>query len=475
MNRNEIAHVVQKAWNELTPNERFHWFQNADRDRRKQPTITPMMLEIRASRGLMLKRQHSLNLSHPRFKEIGTDNNENLQRECSSHHNVMLRKQNSFNFEDQDSRETENINEFLSSNRSMFVRSRSSSDVYQSSSNNSNYQYYDVCKKLLNEYNMIIDSAAKERDNITVNFCNSQNNNKNSVDQSLHSSKSFSTKNMGGEELARPEYEALMKGYKDIIDNAMMQKTTLEFKLMIYHRNNNLQLLQHGNNNMSTVTSKNVANGNFDDRVYQAGISYDSLPPLETLLNEYNSQQQDFGHESMRKSDLPPNNNVSMLQNCPNQNDIGIISDVRGCIANIDIPNNNINHTSINNGYSLLAENIMTTTKSDRNGSIPKVSLHRRDDTNSNKFRSHHDLSSIPTVSLHREEDTNIALEHKSNIDMKRRKLSRTEMDNNNIASTTNNNHQLCQQTWMYAKCVLSPMLDDDDNTIKKHPPQNGT
>ena len=55
MNRNEIAHVVQKAWSELTPSERFHWFQNAYRDRRKQPTITPMILESPASRGLILK------------------------------------------------------------------------------------------------------------------------------------------------------------------------------------------------------------------------------------------------------------------------------------------------------------------------------------------------------------------------------------------------------------------------------------
>ena len=58
MNRQELAQAVQNAWNELTPNERLYWFQNAYKDRTKQPKNK---LESRASRGLILKNNiHSI-------------------------------------------------------------------------------------------------------------------------------------------------------------------------------------------------------------------------------------------------------------------------------------------------------------------------------------------------------------------------------------------------------------------------------
>lgn len=513
MNRQDLAQAVQNAWNELAPNERLYWFQNAYIDRTKQPKNK---LESRASRGLLLKKQHSLNLNDPRFKEIDSaDYNNVFPQRRSTHHDFVLRKQNSLNFRDLDSRDTEMKIESVSSNRSMFVRSLSNSDVYQSSSsNNTNNHNIDVYNKLLNQYSMIIESASKERDNITVNFCNSQKNKSSSTDHpSLHNSMVvFPNDNMGGEELTHSEYAALMKGYKDIIDDAMMQKTAVEFKLKSCHSNKNdrrssdskLHQVRNGKSYASTVMSNNLTDGNFDDHLEnddynefsslhnrkhemqssefdeacQVRMSIDLLPPWETLESEFILQEKDFSHASIPKIDILSTNN----------NNIGILSDVHGsCIPNVDMSNNNVNHTSIKNDFSLVAssssslKNIsnMATSDHTNGGSIPKVSLHRDEvkTTTSNKFRSHHGNTSIPTVSFHREDNiinnnNNIKLQDLSIL--KRRKgLLWTEMDKDNIGMTMNYNHQLVQQTWLNAKNILSPMFEDD--VITDHPPEYST
>lgn len=127
MNRKDLAQAVQKAWNELAPNERFYWFRNASRDSTKQPAIKAMVSENRASCRLILKKLNSLNLNDPRFKDTETDNNEYPQQA-----DFVLRKQNSSNFRDPDGRDTEMNNDSVSTNISRFVGSRSNADVFQS-------------------------------------------------------------------------------------------------------------------------------------------------------------------------------------------------------------------------------------------------------------------------------------------------------------------------------------------------------
>lgn len=289
---------------------------------------------------------------------------------------------------------------------------------------------------------MIIKIASRERESTSLAYCDSHSNKSSSDHGSFKFPMVFPNNNMEGEELTRSEYEVLMKGYKDIIDDVTMKKSALQFTMKSCNRNSNhnynLHQMKDEVGYVSTAMSNNLSDGKFN---HLNDMHHDLYSPHERQQHE------------MALSDF---NKLRQLHLYPK----------------VDISNNNVNQISMNNDYAYAAssssENIskLTTTISDRTSGcfIPKISFYRDEyhhNYHINKLRSHCSSGFIPAASLHRDDSY-----------MKGRKILWNEIHNNNIVNTMNNHHHLCQETWMYAKNTLSPMFEDD---IKEHPPEYDT